>query len=66
MKNLSLNAKELLLKVHAKHTATMGTTAKEEHALNNIVKVVSNQEDTCLKVYYKHEWYHYTQSGTWY
>lgn len=66
MENLSSNMKELLLKVHAKHTATMGTSAKEKHSLNNIVKVVVDPVEKCLKVYYKHEWYHYTPNGTWY
>ena len=66
MKNLSPPVKELLLRVHAKHTATMGTSAKELHSLENIIKVVVNPEERCLEVYYKHEWYHYTTNGTWY
>lgn len=58
--------KELLLKVHAAHTATMGSAEKEKHVLANIKKVVVDQEKKCLKVYYKHEWYHYTPQFTWY
>ncbi|MHA6258378.1 hypothetical protein ACXYMX_00570 [Sporosarcina sp. CAU 1771] len=66
MDNLSPTMNSLLLKVHAKHTATMGSAAKEKHSLENIKKVVVDIKENCLKVYYKHEWYHYTPSGTWY
>lgn len=66
MDNLHPNMKRLLLKVNAKHTAAMGTEEKEKHALTNIVKVIVDLEERCLKVYYKHEWYHYTPEGTWY
>ena len=56
--------KEVLLKVHQRHTATMGMSEKEKHSLNNIKKVTVH--DDHIKVYYQHEWYHYTVNGTWY
>ncbi|MEK4713499.1 hypothetical protein [Sporosarcina sp. FSL K6-5500] len=66
MKNLHPEMKELLLKVHAKHTSAMGFKEKEKHALNRIKKVVVDQKEICLKVYYEHDWYHYTPQCTWY
>lgn len=64
LKNLSPKVKELLLYVHEKHTSTMDQENKDKHSLENIKKVVV--EKYCLKVYYEHEWYHYTTQGTWY
>ncbi|MBE1554524.1 hypothetical protein [Sporosarcina limicola] len=66
MDNLHQKTKELLLRVHAKHTATMGQIEKEKHSLENIRKVVVDRKEKCLKVCYEHEWYHYAPNGAWY
>lgn len=66
MTNLSPELKSLLLKVHARHIATMGQSEKEKHSLDKIKKVKVNGSKNCLEVYYEHDWYHYTKNGTWY
>ncbi|MCK1998952.1 hypothetical protein MPH47_17285 [Psychrobacillus psychrodurans] len=66
MNKLSANTKLLLLTVHGKHIKTMSPEEKEKHSLENIVKVVVDHKNKYLKVYYKHEWYHYTNKGSWY
>ncbi|WP_391115876.1 hypothetical protein [Psychrobacillus sp. L3] len=66
MDKLLPRLKELLLYIHARHTATMGPEECEKHSIDNIVKVVVDPIIKCLKVNYKHEWYHYTAQGTWY
>lgn len=64
MKNLSPQMKSILLRVNKKHIAAMGATEKEKHSLDNIKKVTVHKDH--LKVYYKHDWYHYTPSCDWY
>lgn len=66
MNKLSANMKLLLLNVHRKHINTMSPEEKEKHSPENILKVIVDHKNKCLKVYYKHEWYHYTNKGTWY
>lgn len=55
---------EFLLKMHKRHTSAMGASEKEKHSLENIKKVTVHKDH--IKVYYKHEWYHYHVNGTWY
>ncbi|WP_260858068.1 hypothetical protein [Bacillus sp. FJAT-22090] len=44
----------------------MNEHEKEKHLLENIKKVVVDHKEKCMKVCYKHDWYHYCPNGTWY
>jgi D-alanyl-D-alanine dipeptidase len=65
--NLKSEIFELFMAVHAKHLAAWGTEARKKRTLEHITKVVWDQEEDCLKVYYDDgEWWHYTKRHEWY
>ncbi|MBY0224118.1 hypothetical protein [Sporosarcina aquimarina] len=58
---------ELFHRVHAKHLKMMGTDERAKHSIENVTRVLWDEEEQCLKVYYKEgDWWHYTASGEFY
>lgn len=57
---------DLFMKVHNKHMEAFGSENKKKYAMENVKRVVWDQEEDCLKVYYEDEWWHYTKDLTWY
>lgn len=66
-KHLTDGEYQLLLKVYAAHNRSMGLEERKKYTLSNIVKVVRNSRNQCLKVYYDTgDWWHYSAKGIWY
>jgi len=58
---------ELFHSVHAKHLKAMGTTEQAKHQLEQVTRVVWDEEEQCLKVWYAYgDWFHYGADGEWY
>ena len=45
----------------------MGTDEQKKRTLDNVTRIIWDEEEQCLKVYYKDgEWWHYGADGEWY
>jgi hypothetical protein len=64
--NLSIKQTDLLLQTHTSHMEAMGSQGKEKYSLRNIRKVLWDEKELCLKVYFDDVWWHYCKDGTWY
>jgi hypothetical protein len=67
--NLTSEQLELFKWIHAKHLAAFGegSEARERRTIEHVKKVVWDDEETCLKVYFDDgEWWHYLPDCTWY
>jgi hypothetical protein len=58
----------LFLTVHVKHLKTLESKERQmDLSLKNIKEVIWDEEEDCLKVYYRNgDWWHYTKSEEWY
>jgi hypothetical protein len=56
----------MFLSIHRSHMKAMGEENQKKYALPNVRKVVWDEKDDCLKVYYEDTWWHYDRRGTWY
>lgn len=65
MFDLTAEQHDLLLRVHAEHMKYVGNEYKEKYALENVKKVVWDQQEDCLKIYYDDIWWHYTKTLEW-
>lgn len=66
MFNLTKEQNDLFMKVHNKHMNTFGTDNKQKYSLKNVKKVIWDEEEDCIKVYYEDVWWHYTKKLEWY
>jgi uncharacterized protein YciU (UPF0263 family) len=65
--NLTEEQFDLFKWVHARHYAAWGTEARKKFTTDHIKKVVWDEDEDCLKVYYDSgDWWHYCKDGTWY
>jgi hypothetical protein len=65
--HLSNEQLELFHLTYHRHQRVMGKEMRTRYSRHNITKVVWDQEDDCLKVYYDNgDWLHYTRKFEWY
>lgn len=57
-------AQEIFTKTHEKHMQAMGTEMRARHSKIDRVQWVP--EESCVHVYFEHDWYHYDANHTWY
>lgn len=58
--------KQLFLNVHKSHMKAMGTDNQKKYALENVKKVVWDEKEQTVNVYYEDIWWHYDKRGCWY
>lgn len=64
--HLTNNEYKLLMAIHSKHNASMGTGTKESYTASHITKVERNVKEKCFHVHYDNgDWFKYFSNGTW-
>lgn len=65
--NLTEQQFDLFKRVHSRHYAAWGIENRKKFTVDHITKVIWDEEDDCLKVYYDFgDWWHYCKDETWY
>ncbi|WP_168121915.1 hypothetical protein [Paenibacillus sp. HB172176] len=65
--SLSTYQQSLLKSIHARHMRAFGTEKRKLYTVDQIRKVIGDEEADCLKIYFKNgDWWHYLQDGTWF
>jgi hypothetical protein len=57
---------EMFLNIHKSHMAAMGSEDQKKYSFAYVQKVIWDEEEDCLKVYYEDIWWHYDRRGQWY
>lgn len=63
---LTKDQAKLFQSMHKKHLSAMGTEMQKKYSLENLKKVVWDNSENCLKVYYDDNWWHYDSRGCWF
>ena len=67
IQHLSQLHAELFHSIHAKHLKALGTDEQSKRSLTNVTRVMWDEEEQCLKVWYSDgEWWHYGADGEFY
>jgi len=64
-KKLTESQQQFFERMHKKHMSAMGGDHQKKYAKENIKKIVWDNKEKCLEVYYPDNWWHYSVNGSW-